>query len=57
MTRFPVAGAALAKDEVRVFLENVPDRPGVSHQVFAAIAGKNVSVLGFKYVPVRLVAL
>jgi aspartate kinase len=44
MTRFPVAGAALAKDEVRVFLENVPDRPGVSHQVFAAIAGKNVAV-------------
>jgi aspartate kinase len=44
MTRFPVCGAALAKDEVRVFLENVPDRPGVSHQVFAAIAGKNVAV-------------
>jgi aspartate kinase len=44
MTRFPVAGAALAKDEVRVFLENVPDRPGVSHRIFAAIAGKNVAV-------------
>jgi aspartate kinase len=44
MTRFPVAGAALAKDEVRVFLENLPDRPGVSHQVFSAIAGKNVAV-------------
>lgn len=44
MTRFPVAGAALAKDEVRVFLENVPDRPGVSHQIFSAIAGKNVAV-------------
>jgi aspartate kinase len=44
MARFPVAGAALAKDEVRVFLENVPDRPGVSHQIFAAIAGKNVAV-------------
>jgi aspartate kinase len=44
MTRFPVCGAALAKDEVRVFLENVPDRPGVSHQIFAAIAGKNVAV-------------
>jgi len=44
MTRFPVAGAALAKDEVRVFLENVPDRPGISHQIFAAIAGKNVAV-------------
>src|SRR5947209_18298078 len=44
MTRFPVAGAALAKDEVRVFLENGPDRPGVSHRIFAAIAGKNVAV-------------
>jgi aspartate kinase len=44
MTRFPVAGAALAKDEVRVFLENVPDRPGVSHRLFTAIAGKNVAV-------------
>src|SRR5215207_4199100 len=44
MTRFPVAGAALAKDEVRVFLENVPDRPGVSHGVFAAIAEKKVAV-------------
>jgi aspartate kinase len=44
MTRFPVAGAALAKDEVRVFLESLPDRPGVSHQVFAAIAGKNIAV-------------
>src|SRR6476660_2614546 len=44
MTRFPVAGAALAKDEVRVFLENVPDRPGVSHKLFTAIAGKNVAV-------------
>jgi aspartate kinase len=44
MNRFPVCGAALAKDEVRVFLENVPDRPGVSHQIFAAIAGKNVAV-------------
>ena len=44
MSRFPVCGGALAKDEVRVFLENVPDRPGVSHQIFAAIAGKNVAV-------------
>src|SRR5262249_52861066 len=44
MTQFPVAGAALAEDEVRVFVETVPDRPGVSHQIFAAIAGKNVSV-------------
>jgi aspartate kinase len=44
MRKFPVAGAALAKDEVRVFLENVPDRPGISHTIFAAIAGKNIAV-------------
>ena len=44
MTGFPVCGAALAKDEVRVFLENVPDRPGVSHQVFTALASKNIAV-------------
>ena len=44
MGRFPVAGAALAKDEVRLFLENVPDRPGVSHQIFTAIASKNIAV-------------
>jgi aspartate kinase len=44
MASFPVCGAALAKDEVRVFLENLPDRPGVSHQIFTAIATKNVAV-------------
>ena len=44
MGQFPVAGAALAKDEVRLFLENVPDRPGVSHQIFTAIASKNIAV-------------
>jgi aspartate kinase len=44
MTRFPVAGGALAKDEARIFLENVPDRPGISHKIFAAIADKNVAV-------------
>lgn len=44
MTRFPVCGAALAKDEARVFLENVPDVPGVSHKIFAAIAAKNIAV-------------
>lgn len=44
MSQFAVSGAALAKDEVRVFLENVPDRPGVSHRLFEAIASKNVAV-------------
>jgi aspartate kinase len=39
-----VCGAALAKDEARIFLEGVPDRPGVSHRIFAAIAGQNIAV-------------
>ena len=33
-----VCGAALTKDEARVCLDGVPDRPGVSHRIFAAIA-------------------
>jgi aspartate kinase len=33
-----VCGAALIKNEARVTLQNVPDRPGVSLAVFAAIA-------------------
>jgi aspartate kinase len=44
MSEFPVCGAALAADEARLVLENVPDRPGVSHQVFAALAAANVAV-------------
>jgi aspartate kinase len=34
----------LMKDEARVSVVDVPDRPGVSHQVFAAIANKNIAV-------------
>ena len=39
MSEIPVCGAALAADEARLVLEGVPDRPGVSHRVFAALAG------------------
>jgi aspartate kinase len=39
-----VCGAALMKDEARVAVIDVPDRPGVSHQLFAAIAAKNIAV-------------
>jgi aspartate kinase len=39
-----VCGAALNKDEARVAVEGVPDQPGVSHQIFAAIANKNIAV-------------
>jgi aspartate kinase len=39
-----VCGAALARDEARVAIDGVPDQPGVSHRIFAAIADKNVVV-------------
>src|SRR5262249_30816297 len=39
-----VCGAALVRDEARVALEGVPDQPGVSHRVFAAIAARNIVV-------------
>jgi aspartate kinase len=39
-----VCGAALMKDEARVAVIDVPDQPGVSHKLFAAIAAKNIAV-------------
>jgi aspartate kinase len=39
-----VTGAALAKDEARVTILGVPDRPGVVHQIFHSIAGANIVV-------------
>jgi len=39
-----VSGAALAKDETRVSLENIPDRPGISYRIISAIAEKNIAV-------------
>ncbi len=44
MKEVVVCGAALAKDEVRIFLDGVPDRPGTSHRIFAAIAERNIAV-------------
>jgi aspartate kinase len=44
MSEFPVCGAALAVDEARLVLEGVPDRPGVSHRIFAGLAEANVAV-------------
>jgi aspartate kinase len=44
MSEFPVCGAALAADEARLVLEGVPDRPGVSHRVFAVLADANIAV-------------
>src|SRR5438270_14043780 len=33
-----VCGVAMVKNEARVALDDVPDRPGVSHRIFSAIA-------------------
>jgi aspartate kinase len=44
MSEFPVCGAALAADEARLVLEGVPDRPGVSHRIFSALAAANIAV-------------
>ncbi|MFO0841260.1 MAG: aspartate kinase [Gemmataceae bacterium] len=44
MTEQPVCGAALVKDEARVAITSVPDRPGVSHRIFQAVAAKNIVV-------------
>ncbi len=39
-----VCGAALVKDEARVGINGVPDEPGISHRIFAAIAERNIVV-------------
>ena len=39
-----VTGAALAKDEARITILGVPDRPGVVHTLFQTIAGANIVV-------------
>lgn len=40
----PVCGAALVRDEARVTVAAVPDRPGISHAIFSSIAQRNVTV-------------
>jgi aspartate kinase len=44
MSEIPVCGCALAYDEARIILESVPDRPGVSHRIFSALAGASIAV-------------
>jgi aspartate kinase len=39
-----VCGAALVKDEARITLEGVPDRPGVSFGIFSKIAARRLAV-------------
>ncbi len=40
----PVSGAAITKDEARITVQGVIDRPGTSLEIFSRIAGKNISV-------------
>jgi len=39
-----VTGAALAKDEARLTIRGVPDRPGVVHAIFRTISAANIVV-------------
>lgn len=40
----PVMGAAVTRDEARISVIDIPDRPGVSYELFSRIAGRNVTV-------------
>src|SRR5262245_56498747 len=39
-----VSGAAITKDEARITVQGVPDKPGSSFEIFSRIAAKNISV-------------
>ena len=40
----PVSGAAVTKDEARITVHGVPDKPGTSLEIFSRVAAKNISV-------------
>jgi aspartate kinase len=40
----PVSGAAITKDEARITVQGVLDKPGTSLEIFSRIAAKNISV-------------
>ncbi|MEX2173807.1 MAG: aspartate kinase [Pirellulaceae bacterium] len=40
----PVSGAAITKDEARITVHGVTDKPGSSLEIFSRIAAKNISV-------------
>ncbi len=44
MRNVVVCGTALGRDEARISLNGVPDEPGISHRVFAAMADHNIVV-------------
>jgi aspartate kinase len=43
-TQRPVTGCALTKNEARISVLGVPDRPGTMHRLFGALAAVNVAV-------------
>jgi len=44
MREVDVCGAALLRDEARLAIDGVPDRPGTSHRIFSALAERNIVV-------------
>lgn len=44
MRNQPVCGAAMVRDEARVRLSHLPDRPGLVHRLFSALADRNIVV-------------
>lgn len=44
MREIDVCGVAMVRDEAGVFVENLPDRPGISHALFSALAEKHIVV-------------
>jgi aspartate kinase len=40
----PASGVALAKDEARITVENVPDQPGSSQALFSALAAAGIAI-------------
>jgi aspartate kinase len=40
----PVSGAAITRDEARLTVHGVPDRPGTSLEIFSPLAARNISV-------------
>lgn len=39
-----VCGAAVVRDEAGVFIDGLPDRPGISHTIFSALAERHIVV-------------
>ncbi len=44
MERAVVSGIAFARDEAKITVVGVPDRPGIAYQILAAVGGANIDV-------------